>query len=94
MKTIVTKDDIAFAAEIIKTGGLVAVPTETVYGLSAGAFLKRPSNEYTRLKTDLKQNLLTCWFAIWAMRSRCAPTYRRPHIPWPRRSGRGDDYDT
>ena len=34
MKTIVTKDDISLAAEIIKKGGLVAVPTETVYGLA------------------------------------------------------------
>ena len=38
MKTIVTKDDISLAAEIIKKGGLVAVPTETVYGLSANGF--------------------------------------------------------
>ena len=34
MKTHVTKTDIALAAEIIKTGGLVGVPTETVYGLA------------------------------------------------------------
>lgn len=30
--------DIAWAAEIIKNGGLVAFPTETVYGLGADAF--------------------------------------------------------
>lgn len=34
MKTIVTRDPSA-AAEIIKSGGLAAVPTETVYGLAA-----------------------------------------------------------
>ncbi len=31
-------DDIALAGEIIKNGGLVAFPTETVYGLGASAF--------------------------------------------------------
>lgn len=40
MKTIYLKDDdesIKKAAEILKNGGLVAVPTETVYGLAANA---------------------------------------------------------
>lgn len=32
------KNDIALAGEIIKNGGLVAFPTETVYGLGANAF--------------------------------------------------------
>ena len=35
MKTEVLKDDIGTAAEIIRRGGLTAVPTETVYGLAA-----------------------------------------------------------
>ncbi len=36
METIhITSDNIRLAAEIIKSGGLVAVPTETVYGLAA-----------------------------------------------------------
>ena len=34
METIIFKDDIAPAAELIKAGKLVAVPTETVYGLA------------------------------------------------------------
>ncbi len=34
METIITKD-ISFACEILKTGEVVAVPTETVYGLAA-----------------------------------------------------------
>ena len=38
MKTVVTKDDIDFAAQVIMQGGLVAVPTETVYGLSANCY--------------------------------------------------------
>jgi L-threonylcarbamoyladenylate synthase len=35
MKTEVFTNDLAGAAEILKNGGLVAVPTETVYGLAA-----------------------------------------------------------
>jgi tRNA threonylcarbamoyl adenosine modification protein (Sua5/YciO/YrdC/YwlC family) len=33
---LITDSDMAPAAEIIRRGGLVAVPTETVYGLAAG----------------------------------------------------------
>ena len=35
MQTRIICEDISAAAEIIKDGGLVAVPTETVYGLAA-----------------------------------------------------------
>jgi len=35
MKTLIIRDDAAAAARIILQGGLVAVPTETVYGLAA-----------------------------------------------------------
>lgn len=35
METVVFKDTAGYAADIIKNGGLVAVPTETVYGLAA-----------------------------------------------------------
>lgn len=35
MKTLIFKNKIGNSAEIIKNGGIVAVPTETVYGLAA-----------------------------------------------------------
>ena len=36
MKTkLLTKNDIGIAAEILRAGGLVGIPTETVYGLGA-----------------------------------------------------------
>ena len=41
MKTLRLKDDkngITAAAEILKNGGIVAIPTETVYGLAASAY--------------------------------------------------------
>lgn len=34
METIIIRDDLSAAAEIIRRGGLVGVPTETVYGLA------------------------------------------------------------
>ena len=34
MKTTIIKDDIELASALIKSGKLVAVPTETVYGLA------------------------------------------------------------
>ena len=43
MKTLLLKNsdaDILTASEILKKGGLVAMPTETVYGLGANAFSK------------------------------------------------------
>lgn len=33
-----TKENISYAAEIIRKGGIVGMPTETVYGLAANAF--------------------------------------------------------
>ena len=36
METVILKDDdLSYAVEVLKNGGLVAVPTETVYGLAA-----------------------------------------------------------
>ena len=37
MKTFCTKDNIEKTATILLRGGLVAVPTETVYGLAGNA---------------------------------------------------------
>ena len=39
MKTVVIKDnDLSYAVEVLKSGGLVGVPTETVYGLAANGY--------------------------------------------------------
>ena len=50
LKTLVTKNDTHKAAEIINQGGLVAVPTETVYGLSASGLLSRAVSEIYEVK--------------------------------------------
>ena len=45
-----TKSDIAKAASIIREGGLVAFPTETVYGLGADAKAKPVGVEFYGIK--------------------------------------------
>lgn len=50
MKTYVTKDDLLFAAETIKKGGLVGVPTETVYGLAADGLNEKAVREIYEVK--------------------------------------------
>ena len=59
METIIKKIDkmnidqktIQEAGEILKKGGLVAFPTETVYGLGANALRRRPEKR-TQPKED------------------------------------------
>jgi len=39
MKTVVIKDnDLSYAVEALKSGGLVGIPTETVYGIAANGY--------------------------------------------------------
>ena len=40
MKTLILKDNIREAAGILQGGGLVAVPTETVYGLAGNGWTR------------------------------------------------------
>lgn len=49
---IIELDKIAEASEIIKNSGLVAFPTETVYGLGANAFDNNAIKKYLLLKED------------------------------------------
>lgn len=50
MKTVLTSDDLELASEIIKSGGLVGVPTETVYGLAANGLDEKAVAEIYRVK--------------------------------------------
>lgn len=50
MKTEIIKADLSRAAEIIKRGGLVAVPTETVYGLAANGLDERAVRDIYEVK--------------------------------------------
>lgn len=50
MKTRIITEDISAAAEIIKNGGLVAVPTETVYGLAVNSINKKAVQRLYELK--------------------------------------------
>ena len=51
-------EDIEKAAEIIKNGGLVAMPTETVYGLGADAFNEAAVKEIFVAKGRAQDNPL------------------------------------
>ena len=43
------EENIAKAAEVIKNGGLAAMPTETVYGLGANVYDAKAAVSYTHL---------------------------------------------
>ncbi len=51
-------DSIKLAADIIKSGGLVAFPTETVYGLGADAFLEEAAKKIYAAKGRPSDNPL------------------------------------
>ena len=46
-----TEENMALATETIKNSGLVAFPTETVYGLGANALDEMRSGRYMRRKS-------------------------------------------
>ena len=56
---IPTDNTYSLASEILKNGGLVAFPTETVYGLGANALDRSHSQKIKGLKTVLKDRELT-----------------------------------
>ncbi len=61
MKTqIFTTDDLSLqkAAEVIRSGGLVAFPTETVYGLGANGFMPQSVNNIFKVKGRPNDNPL------------------------------------
>ena len=49
---LIGKDKLGEAAELIVSGELVAVPTETVYGLHATALTRRQSSGCMRARAD------------------------------------------
>lgn len=73
MKTKRLKDDITAAAEIIKTGGLVAVPTETVYGLAANGLDAAAVKKIFELKGRSEKSPLSLMVSgVEAMDALCA----------------------
>ena len=50
MKTEIITNEIERTAEIIRNGGLVAVPTETVYGLAGNGLNEEAVREIYRVK--------------------------------------------
>lgn len=58
MKSAETGKNIKKAASILKTEGIVAIPTETVYGLAANIFSKKAVNKIYKIKNRPKSNPL------------------------------------
>lgn len=54
------EEQIRQAGDILKAGGLVAFPTETVYGLGGDALNPDSSKKYMRPKEGLRIILLLC----------------------------------
>ncbi len=58
---VITTENISQAAAILREGGLVAFPTETVYGLGLMQPMKRPSaifpSERTSLRSPINRSL-------------------------------------
>ncbi|MBI3289166.1 MAG: threonylcarbamoyl-AMP synthase [Elusimicrobia bacterium] len=84
MRTSIVKADaraIAAAAAILRAGGLVAFPTETVYGLGARAFDARAARRIYRAKGRPSDNPLIVHVADAAM----APLVARRLTPLARR---------
>ena len=48
------REKLKAAARILRDGGLVAFPTETVYGLGGNAFLRMRPSAYIRLRAGLQ----------------------------------------
>ena len=82
---------IARAAEILRGGGLVAFPTETVYGLGANALDPAAVERIYAAKGRPAYNPLIVHVADahGRVRRRGARVARQGGTAWPARSGRG-----
>ena len=76
------------AGEIIREGGLVAFPTETVYGLGADALNERRQLRSMRRREDLRTILLSCISTISARCMRLQKKFRMKRRQSWRSSGR------
>ncbi len=69
MDTVIIKEindkTMSEAGEIIRKGGLVAFPTETVYGLGANAYDSGAVKKYTRQRADRRIIRLLCMWHLW-----------------------------
>ena len=57
-----TKKNLIKAAKILKNSGIVALPTETVYGLSANAYSAKAIHKVYQLKKRPQKNPLIVHF--------------------------------
>lgn len=81
MQTKIINDEISTAADIIKNGGLVAVPTETVYGLAANGFdAKAVESIYTAKGRPENKPLSLMVAGVEAMEELCLDVPQAAHF--------------
>lgn len=88
MKTKVITENIAEAAELIRQGALVAVPTETVYGLAGNGFNETAVERIYEVKGRPEVKPLSLMVPGPEAFERCCTRYLRPQGCWRSASGR------
>lgn len=76
------------AGDILKEGGLVAFPTETVYGLGGNALDAQASAKIYAAKGRPSDNPLIVHIADWMRFIRSLPRFRQRRKNWRMHSGR------
>lgn len=76
------------AGQIIRDGGLVAFPTETVYGLGGDALNPDSSRKIYAARADRVIIRLSCISAGWRIFQRSQPRSRKMLKSWQKSSGR------
>ena len=76
------KKNLIKAAKLIKSGQVIAIPTETVYGLAGNAYRTDAVNKIYKLKKRPKSNPLIVHFLILSHRegSNCSGRSKKTHI--------------
>lgn len=84
MKTeLLTEHDVHRAAELLRSGGLVGIPTETVYGLGANGFDPEAVANIFLAKGRPQDNPLILHIPEAGWLERCCQDIPRRPGPWP-----------
>ena len=61
----ITPESVALAARLLQQGELVALPTETVYGIAAAPATARPSRKFLKRRAARRITRSLCISAAW-----------------------------
>ena len=85
----IKNEELAEAAQILRDGGLVAFPTETVYGLGANALDETAAKKIYAAKGRPSDNPLIAHISCLEELNRWWLTFRKQEESWQRHTGRG-----